>query len=81
MDEPTNHIDIPGQEQLEAEILVHASTGVLVSHDRTFVANTGTRFLVVDGGRLFEVDSPEPVYEVLAANVSIVETIDGLRPV
>ncbi|HWW61676.1 MAG TPA: ATP-binding cassette domain-containing protein, partial [Thermoanaerobaculia bacterium] len=80
MDEPTNHIDIPGQEQLEAEILAHATTGILVSHDRAFVANTATRFLVVDEGRLFELDSPEPFYAALAANISIGEATSGLRP-
>lgn len=78
MDEPTNHIDIPGQEQLEAEILAHAATGVLVSHDRTFVANTGTRFLVVDGGALFEIRTPEIFYESLIENKPLGEVASGL---
>ena len=37
MDEPTNHVDIAGQERLEAEILAHEATCVIVSHDRAFV--------------------------------------------
>src|SRR5262245_26352062 len=36
LDEPTNHVDIAGQEQLEAEILAHGATCVLVTHDRYF---------------------------------------------
>ncbi len=55
LDEPTNHIDIPGQEQLERELLAQEATCVLVSHDRSFVDAVGTRFLLIDGGRLREV--------------------------
>ncbi|MGE0424310.1 MAG: ABC-F family ATP-binding cassette domain-containing protein [Reyranellaceae bacterium] len=55
MDEPTNHVDIAGQERLEQEILAHEATCVLVSHDRHFVATIGTRFLLVDKGRATEV--------------------------
>jgi ATPase subunit of ABC transporter with duplicated ATPase domains len=42
MDEPTNHVDIAGQERLESEILAHEATCVLVSHDRFFVRSIGT---------------------------------------
>ncbi len=56
LDEPTNHVDIPGQEQLEAEILEQGATCVLVSHDRSFVRAVGTRFLLVEGGACREVD-------------------------
>ena len=59
MDEPTNHVDISGQEQLEAEILEHGASCILVSHDRSFVRNIGTRFIEITGHRVTEVDSPE----------------------
>lgn len=62
LDEPTNHVDIPGQEALEAEIRLHEASCVLVSHDRSFVRGVGTRFWVIDGKRLREVDSPEPFF-------------------
>ena len=52
MDEPTNHVDIAGQERLEAEILAHEATCIIVSHDRAFVAAIATRFLLIDGGRI-----------------------------
>ena len=55
LDEPTNHVDIPGQEQLETELLAHGATCVLVSHDRSFVEAVGTRFLRIEGGRAREV--------------------------
>jgi ATPase subunit of ABC transporter with duplicated ATPase domains len=54
MDEPTNHIDIAGQERLEQEILEHEATCVLVSHDRFFVQTIGTRFWRIIGRALVE---------------------------
>ena len=54
MDEPTNHVDIIGQEKLEAEILEHQATCLLVSHDRSFVRVVGTRFLQIEVGKLVE---------------------------
>ncbi|ANY78994.1 ABC transporter [Microvirga ossetica] len=63
MDEPTNHVDIPGREQLESEILDAEATCILVSHDRSFVKTIGTRFLLIDKGRMREIDGPEVFYE------------------
>ena len=54
MDEPTNHVDIAGQERLESEILAQGATCVLVSHDRFFVRAMGTRFFRIEGRRLLE---------------------------
>ena len=54
LDEPTNHMDIPGQERLESEILTHGATSVLVSHDRYFVRAIATRILHINRGRLTE---------------------------
>ena len=50
MDEPTNHVDIAGQERLEAEILAHEATCVIVSHDRAFVQAIATRYLLIEAG-------------------------------
>src|SRR5262249_3626127 len=65
MDEPTNHVDIAGQERLEAEILDHRPTCIVVSHDRSFVAAIATRFLLIEHGHLVEVDGPDPFYRSL----------------
>ncbi len=67
MDEPTNHVDIAGQERLEAEILAHEATCIVVSHDRAFVQAIGTRFLLIDGQTIAEIDTPEEYYEGLAS--------------
>jgi ATPase subunit of ABC transporter with duplicated ATPase domains len=66
MDEPTNHVDITGQERLEAEILAHEATCFIVSHDRAFVQAIATRHLLIDRGTIAEVDSPEPFYQGLS---------------
>ncbi|HWA17991.1 MAG TPA: ABC-F family ATP-binding cassette domain-containing protein [Devosia sp.] len=68
MDEPTNHVDIAGQERLEEEILLHEASCILVSHDRGFVRALGTRFLEIEGRRLVEVDGPEGLFARAASS-------------
>jgi len=62
LDEPTNHLDIEGQEALEVELQKHDATALLVSHDRSFVRNVGTRFWQINRARLIETDSPEAFF-------------------
>ena len=62
LDEPTNHLDIEGQEALEAELIVNGTTCLLVSHDRTFVRNVGTRFWQIEGRKLIEVENPDKFF-------------------
>ncbi|CUH69674.1 putative ABC transporter ATP-binding protein YheS [Thalassovita autumnalis] len=63
LDEPTNHLDIEGQEALEAELQAEGTTALIVSHDRAFVRNTGTRFWQItprgSTAHLQEVAAPE----------------------
>ncbi|MEQ1771041.1 MAG: ATP-binding cassette domain-containing protein, partial [Devosia sp.] len=66
MDEPTNHVDIAGQEKLEEEILIHEASCVLVSHDRSFVRGIGTRFFEIVKGKLVEVDGPEQFFKSMS---------------
>jgi ATPase subunit of ABC transporter with duplicated ATPase domains len=63
LDEPTNHVDIAGQERLETEILEHEASCILVSHDRAFVSAIATRHLVIERGRLVEVDGAQAFYD------------------
>ena len=67
LDEPTNHVDIAGQEALESEILANEACSILVSHDRRLVRSVGTRFLLIEGSKLIEIDSPEPFFAKMAA--------------
>jgi len=67
LDEPTNHVDIVGQEKLEEEILAHGASCILVSHDRSFVRGIGSRFFEIQGRRLKEVETPETFFSAMAA--------------
>jgi ATPase subunit of ABC transporter with duplicated ATPase domains len=51
-------VDIAGQERLEAEIIERGATCILASHDRSFVAAIGTRYLRIADGKMSEVDGP-----------------------
>lgn len=66
LDEPTNHLDISGQEQLEDDIREQGATTILVTHDRAFLRAIGTRFLLIDGRKLREVDGPEGFFATMA---------------
>ena len=67
LDEPTNHLDIEGQEMLEEELRQRDGASLLVSHDRRFVENVGTRFWRIDRGTLAEVDDPQGFFSAMMA--------------
>lgn len=66
LDEPTNHVDIAGQETLAGEIIEHEASCILVSHDRAFVREVANRFLVIERGRLVEADDAEEFFAAMA---------------
>ena len=59
LDEPTSHLDIEGQEDLESQLEETDVACVFVSHDRYFTRTAATRFLEIRRGKLVEVESPE----------------------
>src|SRR3990167_2018083 len=63
MDEPTNHLDIDGQEQLESEILEQGAASIVVSHDRVFSENIGTKFYEIKDMKLLAIDHPDFFYK------------------
>lgn len=77
LDEPTNHIDIDGKEQLEREIIESGATVLMTSHDRVFVENIATRYWLIDGGELFEIGDPQEFYN----NLEFEKGTAGKRPV
>ena len=52
LDEPTNHLDITMMEWLEKFLREFRGGLLLVSHDRTFLDNTTTKILEMEGGHL-----------------------------
>ena len=65
LDEPTNHIDLEGKEQLEEELIRSAATLLITSHDREFIDRLATRWLWIDQGQLRELTSPALFYQSL----------------
>jgi len=54
LDEPTNHIDIEGREQLERQLLASDAAVLFTSHDREFVRAIAQRFWIIEQGKLLE---------------------------
>jgi ATP-binding cassette subfamily F protein 3 len=65
LDEPTNHLDIEGRDRLEAEILDKDLSAIVVSHDRRLIEAVANRFLVIERGRLKEIEGPQQFYDSL----------------
>ncbi len=75
LDEPTNHVDLEGKEQLEDELISSAATLLITSHDREFIDRIATRWLWIERGQLRELTSPAPFYQSLhQQNVSGLQT-------
>ena len=67
LDEPTNHIDIDGKEDLEAQLIESGATLLITAHDRRFVDRVADRLLWIRAGRLVELTSAQPFYDWLLA--------------
>jgi ATPase subunit of ABC transporter with duplicated ATPase domains len=67
LDEPTSHLDIEGQEALEAQLEETDVACLFVSHDRYFTRTAATRFLEIRKGRLVEVESADGYLEARAS--------------
>ena len=63
LDEPTSHLDIEGQEDLEAQLEETDVACIFVSHDRFFTRTAATRFLEFRRGRLIEIEEPDSFFD------------------
>lgn len=62
LDEPTNHIDLYGRRELLDQLQSSHATILLVSHDRKFCQEIGTRFVELRDGLMREISGPEEFY-------------------
>lgn len=62
LDEPSNHLDIDGQDDLENALQSGSNTCIFVSHDRRLIENVATRFVTIKNGRLVELYSAEDFF-------------------
>ena len=67
LDEPTNHIDLAGKQQLTDELMASGATLLITSHDRYFLDQIATRWWWIDNQTIVEVTSAEPFYTSLLA--------------
>ena len=58
LDEPTNHIDLEGKEQLEDQLVNSTAAVLLTSHDRRFIENVAQRWVWINQGQLVELTDP-----------------------
>ena len=63
LDEPTSHLDIEGQEDLEGQLDESEVACIFVSHDRYFTRAAATRFLEIRKGRLVEVEGADEFFD------------------
>lgn len=65
LDEPTNHIDVQGIEDLEDQLYDSDGTFIMVSHDRRFISNVVSRYFLINNGRLLEIPDVDEYYKHL----------------
>ena len=70
LDEPTNHIDIEGKEQLEEQLLASGAALLITSHDRRFLETVAQRYVLIQRGRLVDVIDPAAFYASAVDSVS-----------
>ena len=62
LDEPTNHIDLEGKEQLENQLCDGDAAVLMTSHDRRFIETVAERFVWIEDGRLTEINEPDEFF-------------------
>lgn len=65
LDEPTNHIDIAGREQLEQQLIESKTTLLLTSHDRRFIEHVANRWWWINDQQLIELGGLDEFYAVV----------------
>jgi len=83
LDEPTNHIDIEGKEQLETQLIRSGAALLITSHDRRFISNIAQRYVWIKGDMLLECTSAEPFYAALEVEMTneVVDTSSTLEEI
>ncbi|EAR07870.1 ABC-F family ATP-binding cassette domain-containing protein [Reinekea blandensis] len=70
MDEPTNHIDLQGKEELEADLTQSGLTLLFTSHDRRFIERVATRLWWIHQGQLLEIHDLSRYDDAFAASAN-----------
>lgn len=65
LDEPTNHIDLEGREQLERQLIDSGAAVLITSHDRRFLERVATRYWQIRDGALTEIEDLDDFYRAM----------------
>ncbi len=79
LDEPTNHLDLPTIAWLEGELARFRGALLVISHDRTFLANLSNRTLWLDRGKAHRLDKGFAAFEAWADEIREAEARDLAR--
>jgi ATPase subunit of ABC transporter with duplicated ATPase domains len=70
LDEPTNHIDLEGREQLEQQLITSGATLLITGHDRRFIERVVNRWWWINKGVLEELHDPQRFYDMVCTKIS-----------
>jgi ABC-type multidrug transport system ATPase subunit len=70
LDEPTNHIDLEGREQLEQQLITSGATLLVTGHDRRFIERVANRWWWINNGVLEELHDPQRFYDTVFTDTS-----------
>lgn len=70
LDEPTNHIDLEGREQLEQQLLTSGATLLMTGHDRRFIERVANRWWWINNGVLEDLHDPLRFYDTVYTHPS-----------
>ncbi len=71
LDEPTNHIDIQGKEELEEQLMESGATLLITSHDRRFIDTLATSYWLVRDRTVLPINDPDEFYDELGSGVRL----------
>jgi len=71
LDEPTNHIDVEGREQLEQQLIDSGATLLITSHDRRFIERIASRWWWINQESVREVHDLETFYTAITDDPQI----------
>ena len=77
LDEPTNHIDIQGREQLEEQLINADATLLITSHDRQFIEHVASRWWWIKDRQLHELNDLDAFYAALECEISATSISDA----
>ncbi len=81
LDEPTNHLDLETRAALTVALAQFEGTVVLVSHDRSLLAATTDRLVLVAAARVREFEGDLDDYRNFLLGVSAPESVSAAAPV